>query len=32
MMSSDSRAPKERAMFFFNQGLNAVMDELDPPQ
>lgn len=31
MMSNDSRAPKERAMYDFNAGLNAVMDELDPP-
>jgi CubicO group peptidase (beta-lactamase class C family) len=30
MMSNDSRAPKERAMFFFNQGLNAVMDAEAP--
>lgn len=30
MMSSDSRAPKERAMLFFNQGLNPLMDKLAP--
>ncbi len=30
MMSNDSRAPKERAMRDFNDGLNAVMNELDP--
>jgi hypothetical protein len=30
MMSNDSRAPKERAMRDFNDGLNAVMDNLDP--
>lgn len=30
MMSSDSRAPKERAMWFFNEGLNAVMDAEAP--
>ncbi len=31
MMSNDSRAPKERAMRDFNDGLNATMNELDPP-
>lgn len=30
MMSNDSRAPKERAMVFFNQGLNPLMDKLAP--